>query len=171
MIIRKHPRHELFVSDCGRVFTPLMIEKKRSVRPDGYEVTSTGGRGHPIRRVHHLVLETFVGPCPSGYEARHLNGNPGDNRACNLAWGSRVEQIADQKRHGTFSRPPVLSGSMNPQYRGVFDGDNMARAIFVYRTCDKSLRSISNEFGVSRTHLRRQISRLGVQKEVGGHAG
>jgi HNH endonuclease/NUMOD4 motif len=37
-------------------------------------------RGKLQLRVHRLVLEAFVGPCPPGQECRHLNGNPSDNR-------------------------------------------------------------------------------------------
>lgn len=53
------------------------------------------------RRVHVLVLEAFVGPRPDGQYARHLNGEPSDNRLANLAWGTLVENAADQFVHGT----------------------------------------------------------------------
>src|SRR5215471_1608313 len=48
---------------------------------------------HPRRCVfvHRLILEAFVGPCPKGMEARHLNGDRQDNRLVNLAWGTRLE--------------------------------------------------------------------------------
>ena len=36
------------------------------------------------RPIHQLVLETFIGPCPSGYITNHLDGNPGNNRLSNL---------------------------------------------------------------------------------------
>ena len=53
------------------------------------------------RLVHRLVLEAFVGPCPEGMECRHLDGNPGNNRLDNLAWGTPKENFADSMRHGT----------------------------------------------------------------------
>ncbi|RLC72469.1 MAG: hypothetical protein DRI81_16345 [Chloroflexi bacterium] len=52
--------------------------------------------------VHRLVLEAFVGACPLGCETRHLNGNPADDRLCNLAWGTPKENVADKVRHGTM---------------------------------------------------------------------
>lgn len=52
------------------------------------------------RTVHSLVAETFHGPCPPGMEVRHLDGDPGNNRASNLVWGTRVENMADVIRHG-----------------------------------------------------------------------
>lgn len=59
-----------------------------------------GPKNH-VRYVHRLVLELFVGPCPEGLEARHLNGIPFDNRVENLCWGTRLENVADRERHGT----------------------------------------------------------------------
>lgn len=53
------------------------------------------------RRVHRLVLETYSSNCPKGMECRHLNGNPKDNRLCNLKWGTHSENMQDAVRHGT----------------------------------------------------------------------
>lgn len=51
--------------------------------------------------VHRLVLSTFVGPPPDGTECCHNNGNPADNRLANLRWASHLENMDDQRRHGT----------------------------------------------------------------------
>jgi hypothetical protein len=51
--------------------------------------------------VHRLVLEAFEGPCPEGQYARHLNGDPHDNRWRNLAWGTPTENQADKRVHKT----------------------------------------------------------------------
>ncbi|QEO10558.1 NUMOD4 domain-containing protein [Protaetiibacter larvae] len=55
-------------------------------------------------RVHRLVASAFI-PNPLGYPlVRHLNGNPADNRAANLAWGDVAMNWADARRHGTARR-------------------------------------------------------------------
>lgn len=54
--------------------------------------------------MHILVLTTFVGPCPSGMECRHIDGNPANNHKDNLAWGTRSENSQDKLLHGTHSR-------------------------------------------------------------------
>jgi len=54
--------------------------------------------------VHILVLTTFVGPCPSGMECRHIDGNPSNNHVANLAWGTRSENAQDKIMHGTDMR-------------------------------------------------------------------
>lgn len=51
-------------------------------------------------RVHILMLETFVGPCPPGKECRHLNDNKTNFRLDNLKWGSRKANVKDAIRNG-----------------------------------------------------------------------
>ena len=52
--------------------------------------------------IHALVLEAFVGIRPPMNEARHLDGNPANNRLENLAWGTKSENMQDAICHGTF---------------------------------------------------------------------
>lgn len=47
------------------------------------------------RRIHRLVAEAFLGPCPAGHEVNHKNGDKDDNRAVNLQWASH----SDNQRH------------------------------------------------------------------------
>lgn len=56
----------------------------------GYQrFTFYNGGGLSSRRavsVHRLVLLAFVGPCPPGCEADHVNRDRSDNRLVNLRW-------------------------------------------------------------------------------------
>ena len=65
-----------------------------------------GRKGKRVRKkVHHLVLEAFVGPKPPGCHARHvLTNDRMDNRLVNLAWGTPQENQDDRGRHGTRIR-------------------------------------------------------------------
>lgn len=49
--------------------------------------------------VHRLVAEAFHGTV-EGWIVRHLNGDPHDNRAENLAIGTHSENEQDKLRHG-----------------------------------------------------------------------
>lgn len=53
-----------------------------------------------VREVAYLVLEAFAGPRPSKVDCCHDNGNPTDNRAANLYWGTRSQNMYDRVRHG-----------------------------------------------------------------------
>lgn len=50
--------------------------------------------------VHHLVLESFVGPRPSNQEALHADDVKSNNSLSNLRWGTRKENVADRLRNG-----------------------------------------------------------------------
>lgn len=82
---RKKPRLRKLASDKDGYLNVLYIS-------DGWYV---------LRKVHHLVLEAFVGRRRPGQECRHKNGIASDNRLDNLAWGTRAENDADKLRHGT----------------------------------------------------------------------
>lgn len=57
---------------------------------------------HEDRRVHRLVLEYFVGPCLSGKEACHNDGNLKNYFIENLRWDTRSNNHYDKIKHGTM---------------------------------------------------------------------
>jgi hypothetical protein len=44
-------------------------------------------------KVHHLVLKAFVGPCPKGKQASHIDDNPWNARLSNLLWETNAENM------------------------------------------------------------------------------
>ena len=72
--------------------------------PDGdgyFQVILCHNAQRENRKIHRLVLEAFIGPCPEGQECRHLDGNKTNNRIENLAWGTPQDNADDRIRHGT----------------------------------------------------------------------
>lgn len=65
----------------------------------GYMEFAAGSRGG-MRRVHRVVLEAFVGPCPAGMEACHNDGDKTNNRSVNLRWDNKTSNSYDTVRHG-----------------------------------------------------------------------
>jgi DNA-binding transcriptional regulator YiaG len=96
-----------YADESGEIFSDrngtLRILPKRLHH--GYYRVNVRDTGHPVRthvmNVHTLVLNTFVGVRPTNYVCRHLNGNPLDNRLCNICWGTAKENARDAIRHGT----------------------------------------------------------------------
>lgn len=103
------------VSDWGRVRSRR--HRNGLPAPDWRVLNpAKNARGYPqvcLRRadgparwveVHKLVLEVFAGPCPAGHVCRHLDGDPGNNRLGNLAYGTQADNCRDKDRHGTAQR-------------------------------------------------------------------
>lgn len=55
-------------------------------------------------RVHQLVAEAFIGTCPKGMQARHLDGNRMNPCLSNLEYGTATQNEADKKQHGTHDK-------------------------------------------------------------------
>lgn len=79
------------------------------------------GGGEKTYRVHRLVALTFIGPCPEGYEVRHLDGDRLNPRVENLAYGTRSENTLDKRAHGT---DPNVNKTHCPQGH-PYEGDNV----------------------------------------------
>jgi len=63
------------------------------------------------KQVSRLVLLSFVGPCPIGFEVAHNNGNNQDNRLCNLEYKTRLDNIYDKHIHGTMQHGEQIASS------------------------------------------------------------
>ncbi|MHA1961093.1 MAG: NUMOD4 motif-containing HNH endonuclease [Candidatus Thorarchaeota archaeon] len=88
----------------GEGFRSVRGKIRENLRPnrDGHVQIELRKENKPIYcYLHRLVLETFVGKCPEGLEARHLDGNGVNNRLDNLVWGTKKENQNDRKAHGT----------------------------------------------------------------------
>lgn len=95
------------------------------------------------RKVHQLVLETFVGPRPEGMEVCHNDGNKKNNSLSNLRWGTKSENTKDRRNHGND-----MVGEKNGRAKLTKD---TARAIRdELRTTGASLIGTARKYGISR---------------------
>ena len=83
----------------GRILTPWAAKKGHGYVA-WYVSLSSGGRVVK-RKVSHLVLHAFDRPRVGAEVARHLDGDPANNAARNLAWGSYKKNGEDMVAHGT----------------------------------------------------------------------
>ncbi len=102
MQTKRYPHDDRYsITDAGIVISHCNInhvgpmELKLKTYPTGYLACKIKGK---IRYVHRLVLETFIGPCPDGMWARHLNSIKSDNRLENLEWNTPAINIQDKWR-------------------------------------------------------------------------
>lgn len=109
--------------------------------PRGYEHVALRCTGSKKRyTVHALVAEAFHGPRPAGMALRHLNGDPGDNRPENLAYGTQAENLDDRDRHGRTVRGDSHPWSKVPEAQ--------RRQILARHAAGESGRALARELGL-----------------------
>jgi hypothetical protein len=99
------------------------------------------------KKIHRLVLESFIGPCPTGFEGSHRDGNNQNNFVDNLVWESPLENSKRKFVHGT-----VLQGENNPPAKL---NRLLVSLIKIKHKIDPTIsqRTLGNLFGVSHTTI------------------
>lgn len=83
-----------------RLQTPTLVLGKPH-KDKGYIIVSiTVGGKSKSRKVHHLVLDAFVGLRPEGTEADHEDTNRTNNRISNLRWITHAQNIQHKVNMG-----------------------------------------------------------------------
>lgn len=94
-----------FTRSDGKVKTFQGKVLKPYVGDRGYESVTLCRQSRPAGYlVHVLVAVAFIGPCPAGQEVRHGPGGKLDNRASELCYGTRSQNVRDRTRDGQDNR-------------------------------------------------------------------
>jgi hypothetical protein len=87
---------------------PQIVKKKilkQIISSMGYPVVNLSKHSKTHRfEIHLLVLGAFVGRCPEGLEARHLDDNKLNNYLENLRWGTHKQNCEDKVKNGNSTR-------------------------------------------------------------------
>lgn len=99
---------------------------------------------------HRLVLLAWIGERPSRHSVgRHLDGNPLNNSAVNLAWGSRSDNATDSLRHGTAAC--LRKGERHPSAKLSYAATVDIRSRLA---AGERAARLADEFSVSDYHIR-----------------
>jgi len=111
------------VSNLGRVRSQLrrVLHKGRPItrqpqvlkpwKRKGYLCVKLCDSGvHKTFDVHRLVAAAWIGICPKGQEVCHGPNGKDDNSPSNLSYGTRVDNMQDRFRDGTYKLRSVKRG-------------------------------------------------------------
>lgn len=104
--------------------------------------------------VHRLVALAFIGLIPTGNVCRHLNGDMSDNRIENLSYGTRSENEADKKGHGT-----AAVGGRHPAAKLTEEQVKEIRAAFISRDPEFGCTALATKYGVATCSISSIVSR------------
>lgn len=110
-----------------------------------------GGRG-VSKRIHKLVADAFLGPCPPGCEVLHGPNGILDNSVTNLSYGTPVENAADQLRDGTR----ILGVKMHSAKLTEADVIEIRRR---HANGEAGYRALGREYGVDQGQIRLIVKR------------
>lgn len=122
---------------------PLMTSEWKQLKPQphgkGYLALHLWQNGERKKRlVHRLVLESFEGIRPDGFEARHLDGNPSNNAIANLLWGTNQDNASDTRRLGRYATKLT---------------EDQAKEIKLRRSNGEMVKTIAADLGYPRTTI------------------
>ena len=151
-IFKIHPTYTSYqISNMGRVIGARGGLVTPSVQKCGYLVVGVGvrlmtprgmRRKDAVHSVHRLVVETFIGSIPPGYNVDHVNGIKSDNRLSNL----EVVTIAEnQRRAYALGLKVGAKGSTNPM--STLTEDDIAK-MYDLMLLGKSNLEIGSQFNV-----------------------
>jgi hypothetical protein len=89
------PGLDYYITESGDVYKKC---NPRGFNTGGYKQYAFG-RGC-VRYIHDLVCRLWNGEPEEGQLVRHLDGNPTNNHASNLAWGTQRDNMIDMALHG-----------------------------------------------------------------------
>lgn len=104
------------------------------------------------KKVHRLICETFHGAPPLNADAAHADGNRQNNRASNLRWATRAENMQDAVRSGTSSR--------GQRHGNAILTNEKVRSMRARWESGTSIHQVSREFGVSFACAYKAVKRI-----------
>lgn len=141
-------RVRTFIAAQGRSLSTEPCVMRQVAMKHGYLTVSLAVG---TKRVHRLVLEAFVGPCPPGHEGAHLDGDKANNTLANLAWVSHVENVSHKERHGTSQRGESIGTSK-------LTADDVSR-IRERAAKGDGFRDIADDVGVTKENIAHIVNR------------
>lgn len=123
------------ITEDGKVYTHYQNKFMRTfINNSGYELvslTKDGEKKHKL--VHRLVAEAYLGDA-KGEEVNHINSVKTDNRASNLEWVTRKENVRHSIDSGNFNVQEAQKVAKELNKKKVAQYDLEGNLIAIYKS-------------------------------------
>lgn len=137
-----------FANADGRIFSERrgsMKERKQTPVGRYLGLVVSIDRKPRFRGSHRLICSAFHGLPPDGQEARHIDGDPRNNVATNLVWGTHSQNERDKERHGT--------GNQHDGNGRALMSDEMVARVKQLLAARRTQSSLARELGVKKSTI------------------
>lgn len=121
------------------------LRKSNPVENDYERASLWDGNAYRRALVHRLVALAFCHRSDGRHEVNHINGDKHDNRAENLEWCTRQENVRDAWERAPWN-PPAMAGESNPNAKLT---EKEVREIRRLRKQGITLKEVAAKFGVT----------------------
>lgn len=135
--VKDFPFHR--VSNLGRVESRIGARPKilaGMITKQGYRIVALAE--NKKIRIHRLILEAFIGPCPPRHAANHKNGRKADNRLENLEWITPSENTQHAYRLGLMTKEGENNSKTRLKNEDVLEIRKLAKLGFHSSTIAKN---------------------------------
>lgn len=138
------------------------IARRLTVNADGYLTVRIDGK---LRNVHHVVMETFVGPRPAGMQIMHLDANRTNASLENLRYGTASENQQQRIADGNHNEARKTHCPAGHEYTS----ENTYRTPGTNDRACRTCRSINNRATYLASERYAAIYRRGTQRPSTKH--
>jgi hypothetical protein len=142
---------EYEASNLGRIRRTILMKMNLHKKIGYLRVGHRRGTKYIEKRVHQLVAEAFIGPCPPEKCVNHKNGVKTDNRCENLEYVSRKENSTHAAINGLYK-------TGKKHYKSVLSLEQENQIKEDFFDLEYNIHELLKKYRVSRSTIYRVIS-------------
>lgn len=112
---RKVPGHKLWLTRDGTPYGPYGMKSPGDGRSPTVNTVDDRGRERKMSLAQVMAM-TWLPPKPPGSKLAHLDGNPANNRASNLAWVPKLTNREKREAWKGRALPKMLADRSDPRH-------------------------------------------------------
>lgn len=149
----------LWAHPSGQIRTARKVLKQNLNGWDYAHIVLEKGTVKRTLRVHKLIAETFLGPCPKGHEVHHKDANRANPALANLKYVTHAENVQHSIISGAHYSVRQSTGSRKPKM-----SEAEIKDMALDRLAGMPWHAVATKFGRSIGHVMHIVKAVTVRK-------